>query len=109
MPRSLLIFTFCSIIRLTATQRTVRRAPQCRTYAKLSAREYSAILRLRQYRLLKEDGAAPEPLLSMSWNYANPECPGLAEVAHEINGCDLDSGKQLSGSGELKDDGSTIF
>ena len=36
----------------------------------------------------KEGGAAPEPLLDMSWNYANPASPSLEEVANEINGRD---------------------
>jgi formate dehydrogenase major subunit len=56
----------------------------------------------------KEGGAAPEPLLNMSWDYATPQCPSLIEVAREINGRDLSSGKQVSGFGELKDDGSTV-
>jgi formate dehydrogenase-N alpha subunit len=56
---------------------------------------------------LEEKGAAPEPLLNMSWNYARPECPALTEVAREINGRDA-AGRQLSGFGELKDDGSTL-
>jgi len=56
----------------------------------------------------KEGGAAPEPLRNMSWNYARPEYPALVEVAREINGRDLMEGRQLSGFGELKDDGSTI-
>lgn len=56
----------------------------------------------------REGGAAPEPLLNMSWNYANPASPSLGEVAREINGRDLTTGKQLNGFGELKDDGSTL-
>jgi formate dehydrogenase major subunit len=56
----------------------------------------------------KEGGAAPEPLFNMTWNYASPECPSLVEVAREVNGRDLSTGKQVSGFGELKDDGSTI-
>ena len=54
-----------------------------------------------------EGGAAPEPLLNMSWDYATQECPSLVEVAREINGRDH-QGKQVSGFGELKDDGSTV-
>ncbi len=54
-----------------------------------------------------EGGKAPEPLLNMSWNYAKPHAPRLGEVAREVNGVDLSSAKQLSGFGELKDDGST--
>ncbi len=56
----------------------------------------------------KEGGAAPEPLLNMTWNYANPASPALSEVARELNGRDLTTGQQVSGFGELKDDGSTI-
>jgi formate dehydrogenase major subunit len=67
------------------------------------ARLFLAIREL--YR--KEGGAAPEPLLKMSWDYATPECPSLEEVAREINGQELATGRQLSGFGELKDDGST--
>ena len=55
----------------------------------------------------KEGGIAPEPLRNMSWSYATPECPSLVEVAREINGSDLKEGRQVSGFGELKDDGST--
>src|SRR5207247_10660126 len=56
----------------------------------------------------KEGGAAPEPLLSMTCNYDNPAAPSLEEVAKEINGREIASGRQLSGFGELKDDGSTL-
>ena len=56
----------------------------------------------------KEGGPGAEQILNMGWNYASPTCPSLAEVAREINGRDLTTGKQLSGFGELKDDGSTI-
>ncbi len=56
----------------------------------------------------KEGGPGAEQVLNMGWNYASPTRPSLAEVAREINGRDLTTGKQLSGFGELKDDGSTI-
>lgn len=56
----------------------------------------------------KEGGAVPEQVLNMSWNYATPSAPSLPEVAREINGRDLTTGKQLNGFGELKDDGTTI-
>jgi formate dehydrogenase major subunit len=56
----------------------------------------------------KEGGVAQGPLTSMSWSYARPECPSLVEVAREINGRDIAAGRQLSGFGELKDDGSTL-
>ena len=56
----------------------------------------------------KEGGTSPEPLMNMGWNYATPNSPILSEVAREINGRDLTTGKQLSSFGELKDDGTTI-
>jgi len=56
----------------------------------------------------KEGGKGAEPLLAMSWNYANPPSPSLIEVAREVNGREDASGRQLNGFGELKDDGSTV-
>lgn len=56
----------------------------------------------------KEGGTAPEPLLAVSWPYANPLVPSLEEVAKEVNGQEVASGKQLAGFGELRDDGSTL-
>src|SRR5262249_28588493 len=53
-----------------------------------------------------EGGVAPEPLLSMTWDWETPTSPSLAEVAREINGRDA-TGRQLSSYGELADDGST--
>ena len=44
----------------------------------------------------------------MQWDYANPLQPSLEEVAREVNGQELATGRQLSGFGELKDDGSTV-
>lgn len=55
----------------------------------------------------KEGGKSAASLLNMSWNYATPAQPALREVAREVNGRDLTTGKQLNGFGELKDDGST--
>src|SRR5436309_2830068 len=53
-----------------------------------------------------EGGTAPQPLLSMAWNWQNPLSPSLSEVAREINGRDA-AGKQLATFGALADDGST--
>jgi formate dehydrogenase-N alpha subunit len=64
-------------------------------------------LKIREF-YRNEGGAAPEPVFNMTWDYATPECPSLVEVAREVNGRDLAAGKQLSGFGELKDDGSTL-
>jgi formate dehydrogenase major subunit len=64
-------------------------------------------LRLRDlYR--DEGGTAPKPLLDISWDYANPASPSLVEVAKEINGREIVNRTQVSGFGELKDDGSTL-
>jgi len=54
----------------------------------------------------QEGGKAPEPLLSMAWNWQNPASPSLAEVAREINGRDAE-GRQLAHFGALAGDGST--
>jgi formate dehydrogenase major subunit len=56
----------------------------------------------------KDGGAAPEPVLNMAWNYANPLAPTLTEVAREVNGREAGTLRQVSGFGELKDDGSTL-
>ncbi len=55
----------------------------------------------------EQGGKCPEPLLNMRWDYAKPHDPLLSEVAREVNGVDLATGKQVGGFGELKDDGST--
>ena len=71
--------------------------------------EIIARLFLRIQELYREEGGtAPEPLLAMAWPYGNQVKPSLEEVAKEINGQVVDGGKQVSGFGELKDDGSTI-
>ena len=77
-------------------------------------------LKLRElYR--QEGGAFPEPILNLTWNHLIPEEPSAEELAREFNGralADLTdpndptsvlrrAGQQLSGFGELKDDGST--
>ncbi|MCI0419987.1 MAG: molybdopterin-dependent oxidoreductase, partial [Acidobacteria bacterium] len=71
--------------------------------------EIIATLFLKLRELYQKDrGAAAEPLLKINWSYSNPFCPSLEEVAKEINGRDIATGRQLSGFGELKDDGSTL-
>lgn len=55
----------------------------------------------------KEGGKGKDSLLAMDWPYANPLSPSLKEVAREVNGRDLTTGKQVNGFGELKDDGTT--
>ncbi len=49
-----------------------------------------------------------QPLLNMRWEYgSNGNGPNAHEVAKEINGYDLRTGRLLSSFAELKDDGST--
>ena len=70
----------------------------------------------------KEGGTFPEPIVNLRWPYANPDFPTAEELAKEYNGYALKDlrdpnnpsrilrkeGEQLSGFGELRDDGSTI-
>lgn len=65
------------------------------------------MLRLKEL-YAEEGGTAPAPLLDMSWEYANPHSPSLVEVAKEINGWEVASGRQVSGFGELAADGSSL-
>jgi formate dehydrogenase major subunit len=69
----------------------------------------------------KEGGALPDPIVNLTWNYANPRNPDPAEVLKEINGYALedlpdpaDSSKTLLRAGQLlpgfalmRDDGKT--
>jgi formate dehydrogenase major subunit len=55
----------------------------------------------------KEGGARPEPLLNLAWDYSDPGNPSLDEIAQEINGFDLTTGKRVESFAALKDDGTT--
>jgi len=67
----------------------------------------------------KESGKFPDPILNLSWAYADAAHPPLSQVAMEINGkaiADLKddktgqvvkAGQQLPGFAWLKDDGTT--
>lgn len=69
----------------------------------------------------KEGGAFPDPILHLDWKYSEPEHPSSEEIAKEYNGKALTdlldpkdpakvlrpAGQQVSGFGELRDDGST--
>lgn len=78
-------------------------------------------LRLRDlYRV--EGGKFPDPILNLTWDYADPYEPSPEELAKEMNGralaplydatdptkLVLDAGKQLKNFSQLKDDGSTM-
>jgi formate dehydrogenase major subunit len=81
------------------------------------ARMYMAVRDL----YAKEGGALPEQVASVSWEYANPTSPDLAEVLKEMSGKAVSelrdpkdpgrvarrAGQQLDGFHELRDDGST--
>ena len=70
--------------------------------------EIIARLFLEIRRLYEEEGGrGQESLLAMDWRYGNPLSPDLEEVAKELNGQVVATGRQLSGFSELKDDGST--
>jgi len=70
----------------------------------------------------KDGGKYPDAILNLWWPYAQPHEPTAAEVAREYNGRALvdltdpsdptrilrKAGEQISGFGELKDDGSTM-
>jgi formate dehydrogenase major subunit len=70
---------------------------------------------------VKEGGAFPDPILNLTWNYAQPANPSAEELAKEYNGKALadvldpkdptkvlvKAGDQLGGFGQLRDDGST--
>ena len=63
-------------------------------------------LRVRElYRV--EDGALPDPILNLTWDYTTPENPDLEEIAQEVNGYDLESGTRVATFADLADDGST--
>lgn len=55
----------------------------------------------------EEGGAYHEPILHLTWDYLNPREPTLVELAKEVNGYDLTTGKLLSSFAELREDGTT--
>jgi len=58
-------------------------------------------------RYQKDGGAYDEGLQAMTWDFVEPRLPTLEELAKEINGYDLSTGKLLSSFGQLKEDGTT--
>ncbi len=80
-------------------------------------------LHMRLKALYQKDGGKfPDPIVNLWWPYAQPHEPTAAEVAKEYNGRALvdlvdpkdptkvlrKAGEQVSGFGELRDDGTTI-
>lgn len=69
----------------------------------------------------KEGGAFPDPIVNLNWTYKDPGDPTAEELAREMNGSVLadvydpvdptkkvlEAGKQLSGFGQMRDDGTT--
>jgi formate dehydrogenase major subunit len=63
-------------------------------------------LMLRLIELYNEEGGpGAEAITNLVWDYGDH--PDANQVAKEINGYDLTTGKLLSGMGDLKDDGTT--
>jgi formate dehydrogenase major subunit len=63
-------------------------------------------LRVRElYR--REGGAFPDPVMDLTFPYRDPAKPGFDEIAQEVNGQDIASGKRPDTFKDLKDDGST--
>ncbi len=54
-----------------------------------------------------EGGKLPEPIEAIKWDYHTPSFPHGEEVAKELNGKDIATGRQLDNFTQLKDDGST--
>jgi formate dehydrogenase major subunit len=55
----------------------------------------------------QQGGKFPAPVLALTQPYKDPLKPDLDEIAQEINGRDLVSGKRLETFADLKDDGTT--
>jgi formate dehydrogenase major subunit len=67
-----------------------------------------ADLFLRVRKLYEDEGGKfPAPIRDLTFDYDDPRMPTLDEIAREVNGKDLKSGKQLEKFKELTDDGTT--
>jgi formate dehydrogenase major subunit len=55
----------------------------------------------------QQGGKYPAPVLDLTLPYADPRRPLLDEIAKEVNGQDLTTGKRLKSFKDLKDDGTT--
>jgi formate dehydrogenase major subunit len=85
--------------------------------------EIMALIFTRLRKMYQEEGGKyPDPIVNLSWPYANPQNPTAEELAKEYSGRALvdladpkdpakitrKAGEQLAGFAELRDDGSTI-
>jgi formate dehydrogenase major subunit len=55
----------------------------------------------------QQGGKFPVPVMELTFPYKDPIRPDLDEIAQEINGQDLSTGKRLETFADLKDDGTT--
>jgi formate dehydrogenase major subunit len=55
----------------------------------------------------RQGGKFPAPIMDLTLPYQDPRKPLLDEIAQEINGRDLKTGKRLETFADLKDDGTT--
>jgi formate dehydrogenase major subunit len=61
----------------------------------------------RVKQLYQRGGQFPDPIMHLTMDYKDPSKPALDELAQEINGKDLTTGKRLATFAALKDDGTT--
>ena len=59
-------------------------------------------------RAYEKDGAFPDPIRNLAWDYVHGHEADPHRVARELNGRFLDTGKQVPGFAQLRDDGSTM-
>jgi formate dehydrogenase major subunit len=63
---------------------------------------------LRVRELYERDGGTfPDPVLDMTFPYRDPAKPEFDEIAQEVNGKDLRTGKRMESFKDLTDDGNT--
>jgi len=55
----------------------------------------------------QQGGKFPDPIMALTLKYQDPTKPTLDEIAREINGVDLATGKRMASFALLKSDGST--
>ncbi|KFZ38954.1 formate dehydrogenase [Shewanella mangrovi] len=55
----------------------------------------------------EEGGRLPEPVKAVNWEYTDKHNPSSIELSKELNGYDVNTGRQVSSFSELKADGST--